>query len=259
MKTISPASHLILVITTLIPLCIFSLIPVHASQTTLKGKTRMFIADGNNKFRMYTTGPESAKQGLLLIHDWLGLDRNMKLQADRYASLGYRIAAIDLYKGKVATESKQAKQLMRSVNQDYANNLYRAALQALRTADKKRKLAVIGWSFGGGQVIEAALVKPDWVSASVMYYPYGMKQYSKETLARLGGPVLGNLATNDYSFTPLKARVFQASMMQAEKEFQMNMLDARHGFDRPASKHYNKKASGQAWVVTRKFLKQHLN
>lgn len=249
-----PITAILLILT----LTILPFASSYAVKPELKGKTLMFIADGNHKFRMYMSGPESAKAGVLLIHGWWGLNRDMKLAADRYASLGYRAAAIDLYKGKAATDPKQAKQLMKSVKQEYANNLYKAALQALRTPDKKRKLAVIGWSFGGAQAVEAALAKPEWVSATIMYYPYGMRRYDSETLTRLGGPILGNLAKNDYSFTPLKARAFNAVMLQAEKEFRMNFFDARHGFDTPTGKYFNKKASAQAWQAGRKFLQENL-
>lgn len=250
--------HIVIIFSVLCILLVLSFASSHAAKPSLKGKVYTYIAKNNQKFKMYVSGPESASKGVLLIHEWWGLNHDMKVWADRYASLGYRAAAIDLYSGKVTTDPKQAKKLMNSVKQKNANAKYQAALQALRTPDKNRRVAVIGWSFGGAQALQAALVAPDLVSATIMYYPFGKMEHGKERLSAMGGPVLGNLAKHDFAFTPDKVKKFQSAMKQAGKVFKIHMVDAKHGFDKPAGKHYNKKASDQAWVASKQFLKEHL-
>ena len=55
-----------------------------------------------------TTGP---LPGLIVIHEWWGLNDNIKQTAERLAAEGYATLAVDLYDGKVAAVPKEAMQL----------------------------------------------------------------------------------------------------------------------------------------------------
>ena len=52
---------------------------------------------------------ESTAPGVLVIHEWWGLNAHIKGTADHFGRLGYRVAAIDLYDGKVATKGEDAR------------------------------------------------------------------------------------------------------------------------------------------------------
>ena len=53
-----------------------------------------------------TTGP---LPGLIVIHEWWGLNDNIKKTAERLAAEGYVTLAVDLYDGKVAAVPKEAQ------------------------------------------------------------------------------------------------------------------------------------------------------
>ena len=61
---------------------------------------------------------QGAYPGIVLIHEWWGLNQNIKEVAKTLASEGYIVFAVDLYNGKVAQNSSEARELRISINQD---------------------------------------------------------------------------------------------------------------------------------------------
>lgn len=62
---------------------------------------------------LYTPPGQGPFPGLIVIHEWFGLNDWVKAQASKIADRGYVALAIDLYRGKVATNSEAAHELMR--------------------------------------------------------------------------------------------------------------------------------------------------
>ena len=54
--------------------------------------------------------------GIVMIHEWWGLNENIKQMARDLASYGYIVLAVDLYGKEPATTSDEARQLMSSYN-----------------------------------------------------------------------------------------------------------------------------------------------
>ena len=52
---------------------------------------------------------------VIVIHEWWGLNDNVRAMADRLAGEGYIVLAIDLYGGKIATTPQEARAQMMSV------------------------------------------------------------------------------------------------------------------------------------------------
>ena len=114
-----------------------------ALQGSLAGENLSLQTAQGKPFLTYVVGPKDARRAILLIHEWWGLNDHIRSWADRFAALGYRALAIDLYNGKVAVTPDEARRLMQSVDQQEANEKYLAALRYLRMP--RRKLATIGW------------------------------------------------------------------------------------------------------------------
>ena len=226
------------------------------SSTYLPGKYSILKTDSNQSFKVYLAGPKEASRGILLVHEWWGLNKDVEIWTNQFAKAGYRAMAIDLYNGSIATAPKDAKALMNSVKQDEANAKYSAALKVLKASN--RKLAVIGWSFGGSQALHASLAEANLVSATVMYYPFGKIITDKKVLSSLKGPILGQFAEHDFAFTPDKVEEFRAAIKDAAKELKVNMYDAKHGFDKLAGKNFNRVAHDLARSKTHKFLDKYL-
>src|SRR5215467_5234534 len=108
-----------------------------------------FAADG--KPVSYQSGSETVNgllftpQGkgpfpaLVVIHEWWGLNDWVKEEASKLADQGYVALAIDLYRGKVATNSDEAHQIMRGVPSDRANRDLLAAGAYLRSRPNVKK------------------------------------------------------------------------------------------------------------------------
>src|SRR5215468_476685 len=58
--------------------------------------------------------------GMIVIQEWFGVNDQMKGLADRFAGLGYAALAVDLYRGKVATNDDEAHQLSSGLPEDRA-------------------------------------------------------------------------------------------------------------------------------------------
>jgi carboxymethylenebutenolidase len=91
---------------------------------------------------------------LILIHEWWGLNDNIKDLAKKFAALGYVAMAADLYGGQSTTDQKKAQELASSVsgnNAEAINNLKSGVNFLKARADViPERIASVGWCFGGG-------------------------------------------------------------------------------------------------------------
>jgi dienelactone hydrolase len=104
------------------------------------------------------TGP---RPGVLVVHEWKGLNDYARRRADQLAQLGYLAFAVDMYgKGVRARDHAEAAQLSGAYRSDRQRMRARihAALEELSRhplVDPAR-VAAIGYCFGGTTVLELA-------------------------------------------------------------------------------------------------------
>lgn len=204
-------------------------------------------------FDCYTAGAENAASGILIIHDWWGMKPYNREWADRLATLGYRALVIDLYAGEQPVDAQEAGEMMRSLDQDMADAKLLAALELLNRQHKK--VAVLGWSFGGLQAQYATLLDPQGVDATVFYYCRVIADAS--AIGKLKGPVLGIFAETERTW-PEKQKKWVAAMDAAGKHCEHHSFNADHGFVNPESPRFDKAASEAGWQLTVDFLQRHL-
>jgi carboxymethylenebutenolidase len=198
-------------------------------------------------------GPEQATKAVLIIHDWWGmLDYNHEW-ADQFASLGYRAMVLDLYNGYHPTDAKQASEYMHSLDQEENNRKLESALRALQAPN--RKVAVLGWSFGGLQAQQAALQFPDMVDAIVLFYCRII--VDKHNATTLNSPVLALFSETERTW-PDKQVALEYVMSDANKILECHSYDADHGFANPDSPRYDSEAIEEAWQVIVAFLDKYL-
>lgn len=92
---------------------------------------------------------------VVMIHEWWGLNENIKDMANELAKQGYVVLAADMYNSQVATTPDQAMELVGSVRENPSEaiaNLQAAVryLSSLESVNSSR-IASLGWCFGGGQ------------------------------------------------------------------------------------------------------------
>jgi len=201
---------------------------------------------------------EVPKAGLIVIHEWWGLNDNVKAMARRLAGAGYLALAVDLYEGEVAEDRDEASRLARGSGErteQIFDNLGQA-IEHLRSAGVEQ-IGVIGWCFGGGWSLRTALAFPDKVDATVIYY--GRLTTDKTELESLSSPVLGIFGALDKGIPVETVRKFEAALKALDKEAAIHIYDdADHAFANPSGTHYNETAAEDAWAKTLAFFSLHL-
>ncbi len=225
-----------------------------AARPALAGKDLRIRSAVGDRVDLYVSGNPDSGRAILLFHEWWGLTDPVRAEADRYASLGYYAAALNVY-GKPATENPRvARRNMRELDTRVARRRARAALDFL--AGEHRRVAVLGWCFGGGQALDAAIESPDRVAAVVAYY--GDLETDPERLNRLQAPVLAIFADRDRWITPERAEAFRAAMAAAGKPLDFARYDAGHAFANPTARDYDGGAAADARTLADGFLARHL-
>ncbi|MEN8217459.1 MAG: alpha/beta fold hydrolase [Pseudomonadota bacterium] len=198
-------------------------------------------------------GPEQATKAVLIIHDWWGMLDYNREWADQFASLGYRAMVVDLYNGYHPADAKQASEYMHSLAHEENNRKLESALRALQAPN--RKVAVLGWSFGGLQAQQAALQFSDMVDAIVLFYCRII--VDKHNAMTLNSPVLALFSETERTW-PDKQVALEYVMSDANKILECHSYDADHGFANPDSPRYDSEAIEEAWQVIVAFLDKYL-
>lgn len=216
---------------------------------------------GDKPIRGYLAKPKAATgalPGLIVIHEWWGVNDNIKAMTRRLAGEGYLALAVDLYGGATADNPDAAMKLVQGTmaNRGPAEeNLKRAAAYLERNG--ATKLGTIGWCFGGGWSLQAALLMPDQIDATVMYY--GRVETDKEKLGKLRGPLLGLFGEKDGAIPVDGVRAFEKALGELGKPAEIHIYPgADHAFANSSGGNYNATAAADAWVKTTAFFKKHL-
>jgi carboxymethylenebutenolidase len=172
---------------------------------------------------------------IAVIHEWWGLNDQIKAFTGELAKLGYAALAVDLM-GGVATTPDEARKLMQAVNPAEATATMAAWVDWLRSHEKGTgKVGTIGFCFGGGWSLNASLARP--VDATVIYY--GNVAKTAEQLAPLKGPVLGHFATQDQFINKPMVDGFEKAMAAAGKPLDVYWYEANHAFANPSGGRYD--------------------
>jgi len=213
------------------------------------------LADGHAVKAVLALPATTPAPAVLLVHEWWGLNDQIKAVAADLAREGYLALAIDLYDGAVATTPAGARALMGKVDGDRATATLAAWIDWLRARpDATGKVGTVGWCFGGGWSLIAALARP--VEATVVYY--GRVDETATQLAPLAGPVLGHFATRDGWIDRPMVKGFARAMKAAGKSLTAYWYEADHAFANPSGGRYDAADAALAWRRTLAFFKDRL-
>ncbi|HEX8298865.1 MAG TPA: dienelactone hydrolase family protein [Rubricoccaceae bacterium] len=197
--------------------------------------------------------------GLIVVHEWWGLNDNIRAMAARYANEGYAVLAVDLYGGEAAATPDAAMALMQAAfaAPDQLQDNLRQAYAYLTNRGAER-VGVLGWCFGGNQALQAALALPTEIDATVIYYG-GNPPSDAAALRPLQMPVLGLYGEADTSIPLTAVSAFDAALTQAGVEHEFHIYPgAGHAFANPSGQSYNPAAATDAWTRTTAFLAANL-
>lgn len=210
--------------------------------------------------RAYLSLPANAQAplpGVIVMHEWWGLNANIVHWTDRLAAEGYAAIAVDLYGGIVTSDTDVAYSTMQAIDATSALQKMLAAQAFLKSDARIRapRTASIGWSLGGTQTLQLALASSD-LDAAVVYY--GNPIVDPTQLAPMHAELLGIFGTRDLKIPTDKVIAFQSALTSAHKTATIRWFDAEHGFANPSDSRYDEVAATEAWTVVRAFLKSKL-
>ena len=198
--------------------------------------------------------------GLVVIHEWWGLNDWIKENAKRLAAKGYVALAPDLYRGKVTDNPKVAAQLAKGLPPNRALGDLKAAVAYLGHMKNVRKdrIGTIGWCMGGGYSLQLALANHTLKACVICY---GRVITDQEKLKPLAARVLGIFGEEDKGIPAKDVRAFEEALKKGGHKVERIHIfaDAGHGFMRPAngsSKNpaYRENQANQAWVAIEEFF-----
>src|SRR6202795_4201279 len=185
---------------------------------------------------LYTPAGKGPFPGIVVIHEWWGLNDWVKEQAAKLSDQGYAALAIDLYRGKVATTPDEAHEIMRGVPEDRAARDLHAAVEFLKSQSsvKKDRIASIGWCMGGGYSLNVALQDPTLPAAGVNYGHLGS---DSESLKKINASILGIFGGQDRGIPVEDVKKFEQSLKQLGKKVEVVIYpEAGHAFENPNNK-----------------------
>ena len=191
---------------------------------------------------------------VIVVHDWWGLNDDTRAAANRLASYGYMVLAIDLYGGDIVDDIDAARRKVIPVieNPQHVEANLRQALGFLEIAGAP-KSAVLGWGFGGRWSLNAAMWFPDEVDAAIVYY--GQVTNDEEVLQLINGPVLGLFGERDRSVTPETVTEFGEAMERLGKDITIHSYPRTgHAFADPARPTFDPEIDADASRRTAEFL-----
>ncbi|HEY1768402.1 MAG TPA: dienelactone hydrolase family protein [Terracidiphilus sp.] len=189
--------------------------------------------DSTGQGLLYLPHSAGRHPGLIVIHEWWGLNDWIKHEAAGYAAQGYVTLAVDLYHGKVADTPDLAHELSRGLPQDQGVRDLTSALKwlAARKDVDPSRLGAVGWCMGGGFAIQLAVAAPNLKAVAVNY---GALPTDKSALAQIHAAVLGNFGGQDRGITPESVHAFEAAMKSLGKQDNVRIYpDAGHAFENP--------------------------
>ncbi len=210
-------------------------------------------------------GNESTSKlpGVVMIHEWWGLNDQIRNMADELAKEGYAVLAVDLYNGQVAASPDEAMSMVTAArdNQNESNSNMLAAVDYLKSLENvdSSKIVSVGWCFGGGQALQLALNadQASPMAATVLYY--GNLVTDQQQLSKLKGPVLGIFGSEDQSIPVSEVKKFEEALNANNITNEIYVYEGvGHAFANPTGESFAPAELKDAWQKTVEFLNSHV-
>lgn len=230
--------------------------PLPFNYATQAGKIISFATpDGKTGSAYEVLAPTPTKNFLIITHEWWGLNDYIKQRADELQKIfgNVNVIAVDMYDGKVATTADLAGKYMKEADNTRILNILKGAIAF---AGSDARIFSLGWCFGGGYALQAAIVAGKQAAGCVMYY--GMPETDMTKLKGLNCDVLGLFASQDKWINADVVKTFRENMNKAGKKLTVKTYNADHAFANPSNPKYDKEAAAQANETAIAFIKARL-
>ncbi len=203
---------------------------------------------------------EGTYPGILLIHEWWGLNEGITTLADALATEGYVVLAVDAYRGEVTSQIPRAIILRTTTPQEqiFADvDAGFAYLQSLPNVNTE-KLASMGFCFGGGESLQLGMRKSEDLALTIMYYGSVVTDLDSLRPLTESDGALGIFGEEDQQIFVEDVLEFEAAMNTLNIENEVTIYEGvGHAFLN--EENYDESdAAGEAWLQTLAFLEREL-
>ncbi len=209
------------------------------------------------------------RPGVLVVHEWWGHNAYARKRADMLAKLGYTAFALDMYgSGKLAKHPDDAKKFMQATlaNMKVAETRFNEAMHLLQQQStvNPKKLAAIGYCFGGGTVLHMARMGVDL--AGVVSFHGSLTTNTPAQPGQVKAKILVLNGADDPFVTTEQVAALKQEMKNAGADFELvNYPGVKHSFTNPGADDlgkrfnmplvYNAEADNNSWLRMQQFLK----
>jgi len=238
----------------------------------LQTKEIDYSSDGTvlKGYLAYDDAIAGKRPGILVVHEWWGLNNYARKRAEMLAGLGYTALAVDMYgDGKTAGHPDDASKFSTEVkkNMPVEKARFLAALDILKnepTVDPE-KIAAIGYCFGGGVVLDMARAGIDLKGVVSFHGSLPTDNPAKPGVVKAKVLVLNG--ADDPFNPPDTVEAFKMEMNDAGVDYRfISYPGATHSFTNPDADNlgqefglplaYNKEADEKSWQAMQDFFKE---
>ena len=250
--------------------CMKSTEKVSSVTSSIVTKEVTYSSDGTTLkgYLAYDSSKAGRRPGIIIVHEWWGLNQYAKTRAEMLAKLGYTALAIDMYgNGAMITHpddaGKFASEVMSSM--DTASARFNAGLKFLKSQPETdtSKIAAIGYCFGGGVALRMALGGTN-LTGVVSFHGDLPTAAVKDPQAVKAKFLVCNGAADPLN-PPEKVKAFEDAIKTAKLKYTLiNYPGAKHSFTVPGSDSlgqkynmplsYNKAADEASWQEMQDFF-----
>jgi dienelactone hydrolase len=237
----------------------------------IKGETVEYSVQGvvMKGYLAYDEHIQGKRPGVLVVHEWWGVNDYVRRRARMLAELGYAALALDMYGGKVATNPADAQKFAGEIrdNFDLAKARFMGGLDFLKSQPvvDPTRIAAIGYCFGGGIVLNMAREGVDL--KGVVSFHGGLAPVKPAQKGAVKARILVLHGEADTTSTPEQVAAFKKEMDAAGADYRfISYPGAKHAFTNPdadaAAREYNlpigynADADKQSWEEMRAFFKE---
>ncbi len=192
---------------------------------------------GHEAYLAYDDEIVGDRPGVIIVHEWWGLNDYIVHRAHMLAELGYVALAIDMYGGgQVADNPDQAGSLMGGVLSDMETGTaaLRAGYDLLldQPGVDAGRTAAIGYCFGGAMVLHMARI--GLPLSAVASFHGALGSFHTAAPGSIQAKILVCHGAADSMVTLDDLEGFKQEMDAAQADYEVLLLDgAKHGFSNP--------------------------